>query len=122
SGTLPASSSGRSVRSAAVQLGSSPTTGTPAVAYGARIRAVRRNTRRAIPSWPVLTQVSPQQTGRGGSSTAYPAARSTRTAATATCGSKYRVNVSGNSTTRRPPPLLGPLVPATPPPTSPPAP
>ena len=77
--------------------GSSPTTGTPAASHGSIVRRLRRSTRRAAPTWPVVVQVSPQQTVRGGSSTAYPRVSSTATASAATAGSKWLVKVSGQS-------------------------
>ena len=64
------SSSGPSARRAAVHDGSSPTTGTPAASHGSIVRRLRRSTRRAASTWPVVVQVSAQQTVRGGSSTA----------------------------------------------------
>ena len=63
------SSSGPSARNAAVQDGSSPTTGTPSASHGAIVRRLRRSTRRAESTWPVEVHVSPQHTSRGGSST-----------------------------------------------------
>ena len=89
------SSSGPSARRAAVHDGSSPTTGTPAASHGSIVRRLRRSTRRAVSTWPVVVQVSAQQTVRGGSSTAYPRASSTATASAATAGSKWFVKVSG---------------------------
>ncbi len=59
-----------------------------------------RSTRRAMPSCPVVCQVSPQQTQPSGSATSKPAASSTRTAACATSGVRWSLKVSGQSTTR----------------------
>ncbi len=80
------SSSGRSERSAVVQLGSSPTTSAPAASSGANRSRLRPATRRATPSWPVEIQVSPQQTRPDGIVTSKPADSSTSTAARPTSG------------------------------------
>ncbi len=55
--------------SAAVQLGSSPTMGTPSSSHGFSVARVRVITRLACSSWPVLIQVRPQHTGWAGTST-----------------------------------------------------
>ena len=68
----------------AVQLGPRPTTVEPS----SMIRAVRRRTFRAIPSWPVDIQVSPQQTRLRGNDTWNPKCSNTVTASMPTCGSK----------------------------------
>src|SRR5690606_7833415 len=72
-----------SPRNTAVQLGSTPTSGTPSRRYGASVSTVRRSTRRAMSSWPVEVQVGPQQSWPGGRITPKPAAASTPTAAAA---------------------------------------
>ncbi|CAM5482885.1 hypothetical protein SGLAM104S_09270 [Streptomyces glaucescens] len=72
------SSSGRSVRRAAAQLGSRTTTGVPDSSTGVMRSSVRRMTVRARSSWPVETYVRPQQTrerrrgGDGGRVTSRP--------------------------------------------------
>ena len=60
------SSSGASARSAAVQDGSSPTTGTPAASHGSIVRRLRRSTRRAASTWPVRGPGEPAADVRGG--------------------------------------------------------
>jgi hypothetical protein len=49
-------------RRAAVQDGSSPTTGTPALSHGSTAARLRPSTRRAVATCPVDVQVSPQHT------------------------------------------------------------
>ena len=95
----PTRSSGPSARNTAVQDGSRPTTGTPARRSSRSTPRVRRSTFFATSSWPVETQVRPQQTGSVGTCTSNPASSSTRTAQRATSGLKALVKVSGHSST-----------------------
>ena len=62
--------------------------------------SVRRSTRRAVSSWPVVIQVSAAADRLRGTTTSKPAAASTRTAACATSGARWLLKVSGHSTTR----------------------
>ncbi len=73
----------RSDRSTAVHDGSSPMIGMPFTAYGPSTDSRFSRRLRAPSSWPVLIHVRPQHACSSGTTTSYPAAVSTVTAA---CG------------------------------------
>ncbi|MFB9072634.1 hypothetical protein ACFFX0_16085 [Citricoccus parietis] len=99
----PGSSSTRSERSVAVQLGSSPTTVCPARTYGSRIATVRRSFSLAAVSCPVEISVSPQQACSPVdcpiTSTSHPAASSTVRASAGISGERASEKESTHSTT-----------------------
>ena len=65
----PPTSSSASLRSAAVHDGSTPTIGIPASTRGSSVSTVWRSVVRAVSSWPVVIQVSPQQVSAPGTCT-----------------------------------------------------
>jgi hypothetical protein len=69
SAAAPPTSSSASLRSTAVQEGSTPTIGQPASAAATSDSTVPPRMRRARSSWPVVIQVSPQQVSAPGTCT-----------------------------------------------------